>query len=177
MISPATTNSSPRVPSPLNPQPQSPYESLTLHLKRLRLSHILTHWRALEQQATQEHWSYAQYLLALCELEAQNRQSLRIQRALTEAQLPSGKSLTNFIFDHCPSLHPATVTHLAEDTDWVEQGSNILIFGPSGTGKTHVASGLARSQVALGHRVKFSSATALVQLLQQAMQNRSNFGT
>lgn len=63
------------------------------------------------------------------------------------------------------------MTHLAEDTDWVEQGSNILIFGPSGTGKTHVASGLARSQVELGHRVKFSSATALVQLLQQAKLN------
>jgi DNA replication protein DnaC len=90
---------------------------------------------------------------------------------MSEAQLPTGKSLTNFVFDHCPSLNPATVTHLATDTSWVKQGSNILVFGPSGTGKTHVATGLARAQIELGQRVKFTSATALVQALQLAKLN------
>jgi len=90
---------------------------------------------------------------------------------MSEAQLPTGKSLTNFVFDHCPTLNPATVTHLANDKSWVEQGSNILVFGPSGTGKTHVATGLAQAQIELGHRVKFTSATALVQALQLAKLN------
>jgi DNA replication protein DnaC len=90
---------------------------------------------------------------------------------MSEAQLPSGKSLTNFVFDHCPTLNPATVTHLATDPRWVEQGSNILVFGPSGTGKTHVATGLARAQIELGYRVRFTSATALVQVLQLAKLN------
>ena len=48
------------------------------------------------------------------------------------------------VFDHCPTLNPATVTHLANDTDWVEQGCNILVFGPSSTGKTHVAKAIDR---------------------------------
>jgi DNA replication protein DnaC len=132
---------------------------------------MLAHWQQLEQQATLEHWSYPQYLLALCELEAQRRYTLKVQRAMSEAQLPTGKSLTNFVFDHCPTLNPATVTHLANDKSWVEQGSNILVFGPSGTGKTHVATGLAQAQIELGHRVKFTSATALVQALQLAKLN------
>jgi DNA replication protein DnaC len=90
---------------------------------------------------------------------------------LSESQLPIGKSLTNFVFDHCPSLNPATVTHLSQDVSWIEQGGNVLIFGPSGTGKTHVATGLARAQIELGYRVKFMTATALVQTLQQAKLN------
>lgn len=57
---------------------------------------------------------------------------------------------------------------LAEDTSWVAQGGNCLLFGPSGVGKTHVASALSRAMLELGKRVKFFPATALVQLLQQA---------
>ena len=63
----------PTTPVPTTPIPLSPYESLTIHLKSLKLSHMLQHWQRLEQQATQEHWSYAQFLLALSELEATRR--------------------------------------------------------------------------------------------------------
>jgi DNA replication protein DnaC len=57
---------------------------------------------------------------------------------------------------------------LAEDPSWVEQGGNCLLFGPSGVGKTHVASALSCAMLELGKRVKFFPATALVQILQQA---------
>jgi DNA replication protein DnaC len=123
-------------PPSQNPAPISRYESLNLHLKSLRLSHILHHWQRLEQQATQENWSYAQFLLALAELEATRRYQARITRGISEAQLPVGKALSNFEFTHCPTLNPAVVSQLAEELNWVNQGSNCLIFGPSGTGKT-----------------------------------------
>jgi DNA replication protein DnaC len=57
---------------------------------------------------------------------------------------------------------------LAQTTDWLDNASNILIFGPSGTGKTHVSIALGRSMIELGKRVKFLPATTLVQQLQQA---------
>jgi len=57
---------------------------------------------------------------------------------------------------------------LAEDSSWVKQGANCLLFGASGVGKTHIASALSRSMLERGQRVKFFPATALVQLLQQA---------
>jgi DNA replication protein DnaC len=149
-------------------QPSSPFESLTLHLRSLKLSHMLNHRQRLEQQATQEHWSYAQFLLALSELETARRYQARIQRALSESQLPPSKALSNFEFAHCPTLNPAVVMQLAQDMSWINQGDNVLIFGPSGVGKTHLSSSVARAALELGKRVKFFSATVLVQLLQQA---------
>jgi len=56
----------------------------------------------------------------------------------------------------------------AESTTWLQNASNILIFGPSGTGKTHISSALGRSMIELGQWVKFIPATTLVQQLQQA---------
>lgn len=146
----------------------SPYQSLSLHLKQLQLSHMLTHWESLEHRAMQESWSYAQFLLALCELEAQRRWSVRLQRALSEAQLPNAKTLANFDWTHVPKLNPAPLMQLADDPGWLERSENLLLFGASGVGKTHLATGVARRMVELGKRVKFFSAIALVQQLQQA---------
>jgi DNA replication protein DnaC len=92
-------------------------------------------------------------------------------RAISEAQLPAAKSLSNFEFEHCPKLNPATIKQLAEDPGWIERAENLLLFGASGVGKTHLASAVGRSLIELGKRVKFSTATALVQVLQHAKQN------
>jgi DNA replication protein DnaC len=146
----------------------SPYQNLSQHLKQLRLSHILTHWESIEHQALQEQWSYSRFLLTLCELESIQRHDLRLRRALSEAQLPTAKSFSNFDFDHCPQFNPAPLMQLADDTAWLERAGNCLIFGPSGVGKTHLAAGLARRMVELGMRAKFFAANALVQDLQYA---------
>jgi DNA replication protein DnaC len=137
-------------------------------LKQLKLKHFIDEWQTLEHQATQENWSYAQFLLALVQGEASHREQNRITRALTEAQLPYGESWTNFEFDHVPGLNAAAIMEFAQTTTWLDSASNILIFGPSGTGKTHVCSALGRSVVELGKRVKFISASALAQQLQLA---------
>ncbi|WNZ45309.1 ATP-binding protein [Leptolyngbya boryana CZ1] len=96
---------------------------------------MLTGWQHLEQKATQEQWSYAQFLLALCELETEKRSQTRIARAISEAQLPAAKSFSNFEFGHCSKLNPATLKQLAEDPGWVERAENLLLFGASGVGK------------------------------------------
>jgi len=155
-------------PPPLNPPPLSPLQTLTLVLKRLKLTHFLSEWQTIEHQATQENWSYSQFLLALAEGEASRRDQARIARALTEAQLPYGKSWSNFEFAHVPTLNSAVVMQFAQSPAWVQTASNLLIFGPSGTGKTHVSAALGRSMIELGKSVKFICATTLGQQLQQA---------
>ena len=65
-------------------------------------------------------------------------------------------------------MTPAPLHQLAQDSSWLKQGNNLLVFGPSGVGKTHLAAAIGRSLIELGARVKFFGATALVQHLQGA---------
>jgi DNA replication protein DnaC len=87
---------------------------------------------------------------------------------LSEAQLPNAKTVTNFDWTQVPKLNPAPLMQLVDDPDWLGRAENLLVFGASGVGKTHLAAGVARRMVELGKRVKFCSAIALVQQLQQA---------
>ena len=148
----------------------SPYQQLSGLLKQLKLTHMLTHWEATENRALQQQWSYAQFLLSLCQQEADRRAQARLKRAKKEAQLPTVKSLTSFDFDHCPSFNPAPLMQLADDDGWLDNASNCLLFGASGVGKTHLSLGLAQAMLEKGRRVKFFNALALVQQLQQDKQ-------
>ena len=131
---------------------------------------MLTHWEATESLALQQQWSYAQFLLSLCEQEADRRAQARLKRVTKEAQLPAVKSFTTFEFDHCPAFNPAPLMQLADDDSWLDNAQNCLIFGPSGVGKTHLSIGLASAMLIAGRRVKFFNALALVQQLQHDKQ-------
>jgi DNA replication protein DnaC len=107
----------------------------------------------------------------VCEHEATQRYQSRIARALKEAQLPPAKTFSNFDFARCRALNPAPLMQLAQERTWLKRGENLLLFGASGVGKTHLAAAIGRSLVELGATVRFLSATALVQLLQAAKVN------
>jgi DNA replication protein DnaC len=76
-----------------------------------------------------------------------------------------------------PTIRKAHVMALAEGDAWIEQGGNLLIFGPSGTGKTHLAAAIGTALVDKGKRVLFSRTTDLVQKLQAARRDLALPGT
>ncbi len=74
-------------------------------LKQLRLARFRSHWQSLASQAEAQGWSHGQYLYALCEQEAEQRQLTRQHRLLREAHLPWTKALADY--DHHLRIEPA----------------------------------------------------------------------
>jgi DNA replication protein DnaC len=145
--------------------------TLPLMLKQLRLSEVRTHWAALAEKAINEGWTPPQYLAELCHIELLNRDDKRLQRHLKEATLPTGKQLGYFDFAAIEGVSKAQITQLIDTAAWTKTGDNLLLFGASGIGKTHLASAIGCGLVEAGIRVKFSSASALVQHLQKTKQD------
>src|ERR687884_11315 len=83
------------------------------------------------------------------------------------ARFPARKSLEEFDFDHARGLKREMIAHLAT-LDFVTAKENVLLLGPPGTGKTHLATGLAIRACQAGHRVLFATATEWVTRLAEA---------
>lgn len=142
--------------------------TLPLLLKQLGLPSMLKHWEEEANKAKEKHITYAEYLSRLSNLEVSSRRQKRISRYITESKLPPGKTLDNFDFKVATTINPAQITALAENISWVNQGQNLIIFGPSGVGKTHLASAIAYRLMEQGIRALFMPTTAMVQRLQLA---------
>ncbi len=139
-----------------------------LLLSELRLPAIKLMWAAVAARADKEGWPAARFLAALAEHEIADRGRRRIERHLASARLPAGKTLDTFDFNAVPMISKAQVMALAAGDSWLDQGANILLFGPPGGGKSHLAAALGLALVQNGRRVLFMRTTDLVQRLQVA---------
>jgi len=154
----------------MNGTPTIDTARLPMLLTQLRLPTVARLWRALTDTADRESWPAAKTLAALMEHEIAERARRRTARHLLEARLPAGKTLDCFDFTAVTSISKARVTALAEGDSWLDQGTNILLFGPPGVGKSHLAAALGHAMVDAGYRVLFTRTTDLVQQLQTARQ-------
>src|SRR5271168_5370516 len=139
-----------------------------LILAELRLPAIRRLWAGLAGQADKEGWPAARFLAALAEHEIADRGRRRIERHLTEARLPVGKTLDSFDFEVVPMVSKAQVMALTSGDSWLQKGANLLLFGPPGGGKSHLAAAIGLALVENGWRVMFMRTSDLVQRLQVA---------
>ncbi len=151
---------------------------IELLLAELRLPAVKQVWAALAAQADKEGWPAGRFLAALAEHEIAERgrphgsspwaEGPRLERHLAEARLPPGKTLDTFDFEVVPVVSKAQVMALAAGDAWLNNGANLLLFGPPGGGKSHLAAALGFALVENGWRVLFTRTTDLVQRLQIA---------
>jgi DNA replication protein DnaC len=139
-----------------------------LLLSDLRLPGVKAIWPKLAAQSDKEGWPAARFLAALAEHEAADRGRRRIERHLAEARLPSGKTFATFEFESVPMVSKAQVMALAAGDVWLNNGANLLLFGPPGGGKSHLSAALGLALIENGRRVLFARTTDLVQRLQVA---------
>jgi DNA replication protein DnaC len=121
--------------------------ALPILLKELHLGAMARPWEVLQEEALANHWTLAHYLTVLCENEVAHRHTQRLQRYRKESHLPAAKTLTQFDFGACPQANSTQLAHLAHNADWVERADNLLLFGPSGVGKTHLAAAIGHGLI------------------------------
>jgi DNA replication protein DnaC len=141
---------------------------LGLLLGDLRLPAIKHIWPSFAERADKEGWPAARFLAALAEHELAERARRRIERHLAEARLPPGKTLDSFDFNAVPMVSKAQVMALVAGDSWLEKGDNLLVFGPPGGGKSHLAAAIGLGLIENGWRALFARTTDLVQRLQIA---------
>ena len=149
----------------------SPQVLLEHHLKLLRLPTFGREYDKVARQCAQEDVDHPRYLLRLCELEVMDRERRSMERRIRQAHFPVLKSLESFDFAAIPSLNKLLVLELAR-CDYIERRENVLALGNSGTGKTHIALGLALAACQKGHHVRFVTAASLVRELIEAKDEK-----
>jgi DNA replication protein DnaC len=141
------------------------------HLKSLRLPTVARECEKLAVRCAGANVDHLGYLLQVCELELIERERKAAERRLKAARLPAPKTLAEFDFTARPGVNKPLILDLARG-DYLDKRENVLLVGPSGTGKTHLATALAMAACARGKRVRFWRVTELMTTLREADQER-----
>ncbi|MCG7357639.1 IS21-like element helper ATPase IstB [Roseomonas mucosa] len=141
-------------------------QAVQQHCKALRMPAVGSQFARLAEAALREGQSHVGYLEALLAAEMEERESRAVARLLHEARLPRMKTLEEFDFNRT-SISATRIRDLAEG-GYVGRAEPVLLVGEAGTGKTHVATGLCVAACRQRRRVRFTTATALVNDLAEA---------
>jgi DNA replication protein DnaC len=121
----------------------------------------------LADRARAENWSHEEFLAACLQREVAAREAHGGEGRIRTARFPARKSLEEFDYDHARSLKRDVIAHLGT-LDFITARDNVVFLGPPGTGKTHLAIGIAIRACQAGHRVLFATASQWVDRLAAA---------
>jgi DNA replication protein DnaC len=138
-------------------------------LEHLGLDVAREHLDSAAQRAAAEGWSYSPFLGYLLDGELNERHRKRVELNLKFAKFPYLKDLPGFDFSAQPSIDRRIVDELATGR-YLGEGRNVVLLGPPGVGKTHLAIALGVKVAEMGHRVYFTSAMDLAHKLTKAVE-------
>jgi DNA replication protein DnaC len=143
-------------------------------LKRLQLTHLRETLASTLSEAAKGQWTYLEFLDQILGREVDAKQGKRIRMGLQIAHFPCVRTIEGFDFSFQPSADERLIRELSTG-NFIAHGENVLLFGPPGVGKSHLAIGLGRKVVEQGHTVRFTTATALLAVLGKA-ESEGNLG-
>src|SRR6478736_6127192 len=123
----------------------------------------------LAERARAESWSHLEYLVACLQREVSARDSHGGEGRIRAARFPAIKTIEELDVTHLRGLTRQQLSHLGT-LDFIAARENAIFLGPPGTGKTHLATGLAVRACQAGHRVAFATAAGWVARLAEAHQ-------
>src|SRR4051812_36987243 len=118
----------------------------------------------LAERARAENWTHEEFLAACLQREVAARESHGGEGRIRAARFPARKALEEFDYEHARGLKREQIAHLGT-LDFIAGRENVVLIGPPGTGKTHLATGLAIRACQAGHRVLFAPAAEWVDRL------------
>jgi DNA replication protein DnaC len=146
----------------MNPMPE-----LAPLLKQLRLSGMLDSLESRNRQAIEQKLAYTDFLAVLIQDEVARREQKKLQLRLRRASFRSPKTLEQFDFNFNPGVNRALIQDLATGR-FIGEKVAVLIAGPCGTGKSHLAQALGHGAIQQGYEVLFTTQSQLLGSLQAA---------
>jgi DNA replication protein DnaC len=137
------------------------------HGRQLKMPALVRSFADLARQAREEHWTHEDYLHEVLAVEVASRAESAVKQRLHAATFPEMKTLDQFDFSAADGLSATKIAELARG-EWVARGENVLLAGPIGTGKTHLAIALGIEAARQRRRVAFTRAADLVRTLVEA---------
>lgn len=141
-------------------------------LKKLKLTGMLTCLMARNQEAVTNQMSHVEFLMLLIQDELLEREQRRYQRQYKKANFKGPKTIENFDFNFNPKINQALIRDLAT-CRFIKEKSPVLIMGPCGTGKSHLAQALGHCALQQGYEVVCTTQTQLSEEIQAAKATNS----
>lgn len=139
--------------------------------RQLRMPGLVRSFESLCRQAEKESWSFDEMLAECLAVEVTSRSDSAIRQRIRDARFPDVKTLDQFDFAATEGVDAALITKLARG-EWLDRKENVVLAGPVGTGKTHLAIGLGIEAAKQRRHVVFVRAADLVRQLVEARDAR-----
>lgn len=147
------------------------HEQIEHLCESLKLNSVPSHWSSFAEQCIAQDKSYGEFLLSLLKCEQQQRDERTRNLLSRMAGFPVHKELNTFDFKFATSVPKQQIQELSALT-FIERNENVVLFGPSGVGKTHLAIGLGLKAVQARKKTRFTTAAEL--MLQLSTAKRQN---
>jgi DNA replication protein DnaC len=150
-------------------------ERIGVLCKQLKLDRLSTDYSGLAQSASDQQWSYSEFLERALSSEMAMRYERTREMLNRMAGFPAAKTIEGFDFNFAAGVPKTQILELAS-LNWIERANNIVLLGPSGTGKTHLAIALGQRAVLAGIKTRFiTAADLMLQLATAARQDRLKY--